>query len=114
MTAHIILASIFLLSVLLLLIFAFLDDTSMYHDFGYLIATFTIIGIFSMSATIVQGICYSNKIHYRKRHVPLIEDVNNGYAKIIEYKTIKNGDTILFYNIEWLGNNQDGEREINK
>lgn len=113
MTTHIILASIFILSVLLGLIFTFIDDTSMYHDFGSLLAAFTIIGILSMFATIVQGICYSEKIHYRKHHAPLIEDVNNGYAKLVEYQTIKNRDTILFYDVKWLGNNQNGEREIN-
>lgn len=109
MTTHIILASTFILSVLLGLIFTFIDDNST-HDFGSLIATFLIISVFLMFATIVQGVCYGEKIHYRKRHAPLIEDVNNGHAKLIEYKTI---DTILLYNIEWLGDNQDGEREIN-
>lgn len=112
MTTHIILALVFILSILIVIIFSIVDDNSR-HDFSSLVIIFTLISVGSGFATIVQGFMYNDKIHYRSHHAPLIEDVNNGYAELIEYKTIKNSDTIVFYNIKWLGNNQDGEREIN-
>lgn len=112
MTLHIILASISILSVLLIIIFIVADNNST-HDFSSSAIAFIFIWVFSTPATIIQGFCYGDKVHYRERHYPLIEDVNNGYATLIEYKTIKGGDTISFYDIKWLGNNQDGEREIN-
>lgn len=112
MTTHIVLASIFLLSVLLAIIFAIANDNTRF-DFTSLIIVFVLISAFSAFATLFQGFEYGDKVHYRERHDPIVKDVNNGYAEIIEYQTIKKGDTILFYDIKWLGNNQDGEREIN-
>lgn len=112
MTTHIILASIFILSVLLTIIFAIVNDNSI-RNFDSLVITFTVISVVSMFATPIQGLCYHDKIHYREIHTPSIKDVNDGYAELIEYKTIKNDDTISFYNIKWIGSNQNGEREIN-
>lgn len=112
MTTHIILASIFILSVLLTIIFAIADDNST-HDFSSLVIAFFLISALSAFTTLFQGWAYGDKIHYRERHAPLVEDVNNGYAELTIYKTIKNSDTISFYDIKWLGSNQDGDREIN-
>ena len=59
------------------------------------------------------GVVYHDNNHYREKHNPTIDDVNNGYAEIVEYKCISDKDTSIVYIPKWLGNNQDGEREIN-
>lgn len=112
MIVHIILASLTIVSFVSALILIVLSY-SKNKDYPDVCDTLIPIILILFTVTSITGAFLRDKNHYRRSHKPNIEDVNNGYAILIKYSYIQGSDTLEFYGIKWLGNNQNGERAIN-